>query len=893
MLITQLIPKIDRFVILLSIGVILTCFFPGSVSASDHDRKRVLVLHSYHPGLQWTNSINKAIEEVFSEAETVPQLHVEYLDAKRYHDPKYLSYVLEELFQHKLANLSFDLILLSDNDALKFVLKHRNDLFAETPIVFCGVNNFQPAMLVGVKGITGVAEILPPRETIELALRLHPETEAIVAINSTKDVTGREVRELFLAAMSGFQDRVRVDSWDDLPVEELQAKLSRLPESHLVFLNGIVTDQSGRVFSYVEEIQSIRSASPAPLYGYWDFFLGQGIVGGELVSGTMQGRLAAQLALRILGGENPDDIAVISGGANVFMFDYRELKRFAVPMELLPENSIVINRPLPFYEISKKRLWAGLAIMAGLIAVTGVLITNILLRRQAEQALRESEMKFRGIFDHSFSFMGLMTPDGVLVEVNKTACEFMGIEESKVLGTPFWETPWWAHSPDLQKQLGAAVKTATEGACVRFESTHPEPKGNIRYFDFTLKPITDESGKVVLLIPEGRDITERKQVEESLRDAHRELQEIIEFLPDATFVINKDKKVMAWNRAMEELSGVRKEEMLGKGDYAYAVPFYGECRPILIDLVECPLPELKTHYDIAGKARDTKFIEQFLPSLFSGKGGHVWATASPLCDQEGNLVAAIESIRDITERKRAEEALKVANRELDAFVYTVSHDLRTPLTPILGYVQILRDIYKERLDKQGLDMLAEIERSGDRMLELLENLLALAKVGYVERPAEPVDVNRVVQDVVDDLAVRITSAGLAVKLESLPAFNVPGTFLTQVFDNLVGNAIRYAGQEGGPIEVGSDRSEGTVRFYVRDHGLGIPAEERSRIFDVFYRSSAGKNISGTGVGLATVQKIARLYGGKAWAEETPGGGATFWVEMPDVSTTAKEKRVNL
>ena len=134
------------------------------------------------------------------------------------------------------------------------------------------------------------------------------------------------------------------------------------------------------------------------------------------------------------------------------------------------------------------------------------------------------------------------------------------------------------------------------------------------------------------------------------------------------------------------------------------------------------------------------------------------------------------------------------------------------------------------------------------------------------------------------LAGYISSTGLAVKKESLPALKVPKTLLTQLFDNLIGNAVRYAGSDGGPIEVGCERSEERLRFYVRDHGPGIPEDERSRIFDVFYRSSTGKNIPGTGVGLATVQKIARLYGGKAWMEETPGGGSTFWVEMGEVPT---------
>ncbi len=235
--------------------------------------------------------------------------------------------------------------------------------------------------------------------------------------------------------------------------------------------------------------------------------------------------------------------------------------------------------------------------------------------------------------------------------------------------------------------------------------------------------------------------------------------------------------------------------------------------------------------------------------------------------------------------RQNDEELREKNRELDAFVYTVSHDLRSPLTPIIGYADFLRETCCDRLDEQELDCLAEISTSGGKMVALMEDLLTLAKVGQIERPAKPVDVNHVVQGVVEELGSRISDAGLTMKMESLPTLQVTKTLLSQIFDNLIGNAVRYAGREGGPIEIGGKRSGKMVSFFVRDHGPGIPFEERSSIFEVFFRGTSGKMVQGTGVGLAIVQKIARLYGGRAWVEETHGGGCTFWVEMEDVTQT--------
>jgi signal transduction histidine kinase len=235
--------------------------------------------------------------------------------------------------------------------------------------------------------------------------------------------------------------------------------------------------------------------------------------------------------------------------------------------------------------------------------------------------------------------------------------------------------------------------------------------------------------------------------------------------------------------------------------------------------------------------------------------------------------------KEIAERKKAQAELATANHELDAFVYTVSHDLRSPLSPILVYAELLQDTYKEKLDDQALDFLNGIERQGNRMMHLMDDLLTLAKVGSLEQPTEPVDVEGTVQQVRIDLGSQLAKGNSEVRIGKLPRVYVPQTMLTQIFSNLLGNAIRYAGNEGGTIEVEGERFGNKVRFFVRDHGPGIPEKEREHIFEVFYRGAAGKSVSGTGVGLATVKKITKLYGGSAWVEETPGGGATFCVEL--------------
>lgn len=390
------------------------------------------------------------------------------------------------------------------------------------------------------------------------------------------------------------------------------------------------------------------------------------------------------------------------------------------------------------------------------------------------------------------------------------------------------------------------------------------------------------------VLREWDHIVERKKAELALRTANRQLQDIIEFLPDATFVTDRENRLIAWNRAMEEMTGIPKEDLLGQDNVEFASTFYGTRRPLLIDLLDRSDSEIEANYDQFKREGRTLYAEGFVPNLRNGKGAYLWIKASPLLDEQGNRAGAIESIRDITERKQSEEELLKANRELDAFVYTVSHDLRSPLTPIIGFADLLIDNGRDRLNPNDLECLEKISSSGKRMITLMEDLLALAKVGQVQPPAEPVDSGGVVKEVVSSLAGQILHAGVSVDLLSLPSLRVPRTLLLQVFDNLIGNAIRYGCKSGDIVEVGGERSGSKVHFFVRDHGPGIPESERDRIFEVFYRGITGASKDGTGIGLATVRKIARLFGGRAWVDETPGGGSTFWVELIDAPSSQSD-----
>ncbi|MFA4875790.1 MAG: PAS domain S-box protein [Methanoregula sp.] len=284
-------------------------------------------------------------------------------------------------------------------------------------------------------------------------------------------------------------------------------------------------------------------------------------------------------------------------------------------------------------------------------------------RRKTEQELRESERKFRAIFDQTFQFIGLLKPDGTVIEANRSALKFSRIKESDIIGKPFWDTPWWTHSTDLQEKLRVEIIKAAKGEFVRFEATHFAADGNLHYIDFSIKPVMDESGAVLLLIPEGRDITERKRAEDAMKVSEQRLADLISFLPDATFAIDRQGKIIAWNRAIEEMTGVPAGDIMGKSDHEYGIPFYGERRPILIDLVFKDDDGIRSRYPFVDRKEDKFISEIFIQRLYGGKGAQLWCIASPLYDTVGNITGAIESIRDVTDRKKAEEALSESEQK--------------------------------------------------------------------------------------------------------------------------------------------------------------------------------------------------------------------------------------
>ncbi len=399
------------------------------------------------------------------------------------------------------------------------------------------------------------------------------------------------------------------------------------------------------------------------------------------------------------------------------------------------------------------------------------------------------------------------------------------------------------------------------------------------------------------------EIGERKQVEYALKESERRLADIINFLPDATFVVDKEGRVIAWNRAIEAMTGIKAEDILGKGNYEYSLPFYGERRPILIDLVLKSDPEIEKKYANLKRQHDGALTaEPHTPNL---KGGVVYlaASAATLFDSKGNIYGAIESMSDITERKCAEAALQSAKERAESatkakseFLANMSHEIRTPMNAVIGLTGLLLETEMTPIQK---DYAETIKSSGDALLAVINDILDFSKIdgGRMVLESQPFDIRSCVEESLDLVAAKAAEKEL--ELVYFIEDKVPGivvgdvTRLRQVLVNLLGNAVKFT--EKGEVVVSVDASlkddkRAEILFSVKDTGIGISEEDMGGLFQSFSQvdSSTTRNYGGTGLGLAISKRLVELMGGRIEVQSVLGKGSVFSFTIMAETTGVKE-----
>src|SRR5674476_1191615 len=260
--------------------------------------------------------------------------------------------------------------------------------------------------------------------------------------------------------------------------------------------------------------------------------------------------------------------------------------------------------------------------------------------------------------------------DGNVIFLNEAAKKLSGWLDESAIDRPFTEVFNIINEYTREKSEDPIKKVLETGQMIELENHTAliAKDGTERSIADSAAPIRDENGNIHGVILVFRDVTERKHAEDALQMEHRQLTDIIDFLPNATLAIDQEKRVILWNKAIEKMTGIAAAEMIDKGDYAYTIPFYGKARPQLLDSLFLSDEELVTQYPKITREGDALIAEAFCPALYNNKGAWVFAKASPLHNQDGNIIGAIESIRDITERKKAQDALKSSEEKYSNYI---------------------------------------------------------------------------------------------------------------------------------------------------------------------------------------------------------------------------------
>ena len=630
-------------------GVALVLFLLGPVVAYPAEtplpeataRQSVLILNSYHRGLQWSDDIVRGIEAALP-AEV--DLTVEYMDTKVYATPEYFR-LLGTLYAHKYRRRRFDCIVSTDDNAFQFLLEHRDTLFPDTPVVFCGVNDFSDDMLVGHQDFTGLVETLDIRDSIEVGLRLRPRAKHVLLVtdNTVSGRSNRRYLEALARAATIPAELVFLDEGEGLDVPELLHKLEAAPHDSIVYYCDLFRDKHGALVRHERTLPLLSYRGGLPIFSQSSIYLGHGIVGGKLISGYYQGEMAGGMAARILGGEPASEIPIQRREANKYMFDYRELQRWGIPLSAIPKESIVVNEPTSLYHTHRGAIWATAAFLLLQSIVIVGLVLSVVLRRRAERELRENRRRLATLMSNlpGMAYRCRDDPDWTMEFVSEGCLALTGYQAADLIGSRRISYAEVIHPDDRERvsQEARAAIDAREPFTLVYrivtaarEERHVWEQG---------RAVASSAGEVLALEGFIIDISERAVAERRIRESERRVRTILETAKEGYVEVSPGWDIRVVNPEMCAILGREASGIVGHRLHEFAD---ARSREALLREEEESIGVQRGTYEVTFQRPDKTKV----PCLIN---------ATPLFDDAGQPQGAFGMVSDVTGLKQAQERL--------------------------------------------------------------------------------------------------------------------------------------------------------------------------------------------------------------------------------------------
>ena len=518
---------------------------------------------------------------------------------------------------------------------------------------------------------------------------------------------------------------------------------------------------------------------------------------------------------------------------------------------------------------------------------------DITERKQVEEALHEQAQVLDSaqVFVRDLESRVVSWPRGAEKLYGYTSQEALGRTSHDLFHTQFPEP------------LETIEKRLFETDLWEGELTHCKSDGTTIVVSSAWVLHRDHQGRPMRILETNTDITRRKQAEAALEAQTVMLQSVLDSMAEGLVAADEQGKFLIWNRAAEKIVGYGPTD-LPTGDWS---KHYGNYLPD--GVTPYPTEQLPLVRAIHG---ESSTAEIFLRNPNLGEGTWIEASGHPLKGADGMQHGGVVAFRDITQRKAAEQEilklnetlerrvtertaqLEEANTELEAFTYSVAHDLRAPLRHIAGFSGILVEEFSSSLNPEAQRYLQRIQEGTRRMGQLVDELLSLARVSRQEPNLQQVGLNTIVKEVVGMLQPELEGRLVEWKIAELPFVEGDPTLLRQVFQNLISNALKYSRpRPRAVVEIGQTQCNGQFAILVRDNGVGFSMKYADKLFGVFQRLHRPEDFEGTGVGLATVQRIIKKHQGKVWAEAQLDKGATFYFTLGGLQTAEVRKETML